>query len=61
MNKKAVDMKNAHNINIGADYKFLNWLDIFVNFDNMFNQSYQSWYGYDVHGFNFLAGLSFYF
>lgn len=61
VNKKAVDMKNAHNINLGADYKFLNWLDFFVKFDNVFNQPYQSWYGYDVHGFNFLAGLSLYF
>jgi hypothetical protein len=61
VNKKAVDMKNAHNINIGADYKFLNWLDFFVKFDNLLNQAYQSWYGYDVQRFNFLAGLSFYF
>ena len=61
VNKKAVDMKNAHNINLGADYKFLNWLDFFVKFDNLLNQSYQSWYGYDDQRFNFLAGLSLYF
>lgn len=61
VNGSAVDMRNAHNVNLGADYKFLDWLDVFVKFDNMFNQRYQSWYGYDSHAFNFLAGLSFYF
>lgn len=61
VNGEAVEMRNAHDFNLGADYKFMNWLDIFLKFDNMFNQGYQSWYGYDCHGFNFLAGLSFYF
>ncbi len=61
VNKEAVKMRNAHNISLGADYKLLNWLDIFAKFDNMINQPYQSWYGYDCHGFNFLAGLSFFF
>lgn len=59
--KEAVKMRNAHNISFGADYKLLNWLDIFARLDNMINQPYQSWYGYDCHGFNFLAGLSFFF
>ncbi len=61
VNKEAVKMRNAHNLSFGADYKLLNWLDVFAKFDNMINQPYQSWYGYDCHKFNFLAGLSFFF
>lgn len=61
VNKEAVKMRNAHNISLGADYKLFNWLDIFAKFDNMINQPYQSWYGYDNQKFNFLAGLTFFF
>lgn len=59
--KEAVKMRNAHNVSLGADYKLLNWLNIFAKVDNMINQPYQSWYGYDCHGVNFLAGMSFFF
>ena len=48
----------SNNLTLGADYRLLNWLNLFVEFDNVLNQKYESWYGYTQHGFNFMGGVS---
>lgn len=58
VNDEKVKLPTAHNICVGADYRLLNWLNFFVNFDNIANQKYSNWYGYTQHGFNFMGGIS---
>ena len=55
---KQVDLPVSHNLYLGADYRLLKWLDLFVNFDNIAAQEYQTWYGYTQHRFNFMGGVS---
>ncbi len=51
-------MPNAHNLTVGADYKLLNWLNLFINVDNVANQKYEKWYGYTQHGINLMGGAT---
>jgi outer membrane cobalamin receptor len=48
-------------INLGAAYSYNNWFTAFVKVNNLINNKYQDFYGYDVQGFNVLGGVSFSF
>lgn len=55
---KEIDLPAAHNLYLGADYRLLKWLDLFLNIDNIAAQQYQSWYGYTHQRFSILGGVS---
>ncbi len=44
-------------MNIGAEYKVLNKLNVYIDFNNLFNNQYQRWHQYQVLGFNIVAGV----
>lgn len=48
-------------INLGASYALLEQLSVFVKINNLINNKYEQWYGYEVQGFNIMAGASFNF
>ncbi len=54
----SVDLKNFNDISLGANYKLMSFLDVFVRFNNILNQRSEFWYGYPSQGFNFLLGLT---
>ncbi len=58
---EAIKMKPKVDINIGASYTYNNWFTAFAKVNNLINNSYQDYYGYDVQGFNILAGAAFSF
>lgn len=43
-------------VNVGANYVFNKWFSAFAKVNNLLNQNYQHYYGYEVQGFNFLLG-----
>lgn len=47
----------AFDLNIGAEYKILNKLNLYVDFNNLFNNQYQRWHQYQVLGLNVVAGV----
>lgn len=42
---------------LGAEYNFIPRLSVFLNVNNLFNNRYQRWYGYEAYGFNVYGGL----
>ncbi len=57
----AVEMKTKVDINLGASYEILDWISAFVKVNNLINNKYEQWYGYEVQGFNVMAGAVFNF
>jgi hypothetical protein len=57
----AVKMNPKIDINLGASYTYNTWLSVFAKVNNLINNSYQDFYGYDVQGFNVLVGAAFSF
>ncbi len=55
---KSVSMKNINDLSLGANYKLLSFMDIFLNLNNLLNQEYANWYGYTGHRFNVMGGVS---
>lgn len=47
----------AFDLNIGAEYKIANKLNLYVDFNNLFNNQYQRWHQYQVLGLNVVAGV----
>jgi hypothetical protein len=45
-------------INLGAEYKFNNWLSGFAQVNNLISDKYFIWQNYPMQGINFLAGLA---
>jgi outer membrane cobalamin receptor len=54
-------MKPKIDINLGASYLVNSWFTAFAKVNNLINNSYQYYYGYDVQGFNVLVGGAFSF
>ena len=52
----AIRMRPIVDINIGASYLFNNWLSGYLKINNLINNTYQNYYGYQVQGFNVLIG-----
>lgn len=48
-------------MNFGVSYSYLDWFTVFGRVNNIFNSKYQEFYGYDVQGFNVMAGAAFSF
>ena len=48
-------------LNLGADYKISDNFALFLDLNNLLNQKYQRWNGYQVFGFNLIGGVQFKF
>jgi outer membrane cobalamin receptor len=57
----AIRMSPKVDINIGASYSYNNWLSVFGKINNLINNKYQDFYGYEVQGANGLVGVAFSF
>lgn len=54
-------MKPKVDINLGASYSYLNWFTMFAKVNNLINNKYEEYYGYQVQGLNVMAGAAFSF
>lgn len=57
----AQKVKGATDLNIGITYKPTKQFSVFVNMNNLLNNSYEKWNRYPSYGFNAMVGLSFAF
>jgi len=57
----AIRMRPKIDINLGTSYVYNNWLTFFGKVNNLINNPYQEYYGYQVQGINALFGASFSF
>ena len=57
----AIPMHDKVDINLGANYSYNKWLTIFGKINNLINNKYQNYYGYDVQGTNMMVGAAFSF
>lgn len=61
LGKTAVLMNDKIDINVGISYSYVNWLTVFGKINNLINNQYQDFYGYDVQGTNAMIGAAFTF
>jgi len=54
-------MQDKVDINLGVAYSYNNWLTVFGKINNLINNQYQNYYGYDVQGTNMMIGAAFSF
>ena len=57
----AIPMSDKVDINLGVAYSYNNWLTVFGKINNLINNQYQNYYGYDVQGTNMMIGAAFSF
>jgi outer membrane cobalamin receptor len=57
----AVRMSPIIDINLGTSYVYNSWLTGFLKINNLINNKYQHFYGYQNQGFNVLVGATFSF
>ncbi|HMT75120.1 MAG TPA: hypothetical protein PKA77_13695 [Chitinophagaceae bacterium] len=51
----------AFDLNAGLEFKITKNLNLWTQFNNVFNKQYQRWNQYPVYGFNFVGGIVFSF
>jgi hypothetical protein len=51
-------LKGLVDLNLGIDYLYNKNVSVFLNLNNVTNNTYQRWYAYPVYGFNLLGGLT---
>jgi outer membrane cobalamin receptor len=56
MGASAVALNPKIDINLGASYLFNSWFTGFAKINNLINNPYQYYYGYDVQGLNVMVG-----
>lgn len=61
LGEQSMRMRPKLDINLGASYSYLNWFTLFGKVNNLTNNRYQEFYGYEVQGMNVLVGASFSF
>ena len=57
----AIPMNDKVDVNLGVAYSYNNWLTVFGKINNLINNQYQNYYGYDVQGTNMMIGAAFSF
>jgi len=57
----AMPMHDKVDINLGINYSYTNWLTVFGKINNVINNRYQDFFGYDVQGTNMMIGAAFSF
>ena len=55
---KSISMKNINDLSLGANYKLMSFINIFLNLNNLIDQEYANWYGYTTHRFNVMGGVT---
>lgn len=56
-NADAVKLKPVTDLGFGAEYLALKKLSFFLNFNNVLNNKYQRWQGYQAYGINIYGGV----
>jgi hypothetical protein len=54
-------LKGAIDLNAGLEFRITKNLNIWTQFNNITNKTYQRWKQYPVYGFNFVGGVVFSF
>jgi hypothetical protein len=54
-------LDGAFDLNAGLEFKITKNLNLWTQFNNIFNKEYQRWNQYPVYGFNFVGGIVFSF
>lgn len=54
-------LSGAFDLNAGLEFKITRSLNLWTQFNNIFNKEYQRWNQYRVYGFNFVGGIIFSF
>jgi hypothetical protein len=54
-------LKGAFDLNVGLEFRITKNLNLWTQFNNLTNKSYQRWNMYPVYGFNFAGGIVFSF
>jgi len=54
-------LKSAVDLNAGLEFKITKNINLWTQFNNIFNKEYQRWNQYPVYGFNFVGGIIFTF
>ena len=54
-------LDGAMDLNAGLEFKITKNLNLWTQFNNLFNKQYQRWNQYPVYGFNFVGGIVFSF
>jgi len=54
-------LQGAMDLSAGLEFKIVDYIKIWTQFNNIFNKEYQRWNQYPSYGFNFLAGVVFSF
>ena len=54
-------LSGAFDLNAGLEFKITKNLNLWTQFNNVFNKEYQRWNQYPVYGFNFTGGIVFSF
>lgn len=57
----AGELGGAFDLNAGLEFRITKYLNLWTQFNNIFNQQYQRWNQYPVYGFNFTGGVVFSF
>jgi hypothetical protein len=58
---RAICMQPKVDINVGASYEYNNWVTAFVKINNLINNPFEYYYGYQEQGINGMVGASFSF
>lgn len=59
--KTAGKLAGAVDLNAGLEFRITKNLNLWTQFNNIFNKEYQRWNQYPVYGFNFVGGIVFSF
>jgi hypothetical protein len=54
-------LSGAFDLNAGLEFKITKNINLWTQFNNIFNKQYQRWNQYPVYGFNFVGGIIFSF
>lgn len=54
-------LSGAVDLNAGIEFRITNSVNLWTQFNNIFNKEYQRWNQYPVYGFNFVGGIVFSF
>ncbi|HEV7779941.1 MAG TPA: hypothetical protein VGO58_01680 [Chitinophagaceae bacterium] len=54
-------LSGAKDLNAGLEFKITKNINLWTQFNNIFNKEYQRWNQYPVYGFNFVGGIVFSF
>lgn len=60
-NGTSAQLKGSFDLNAGIEFRITKNLNLWTQFNNIFNKTYQRWNQYPSYGFNFLGGLIFAF